>query len=99
MPSKKSIFTPLSILFRPHQKPVRRNDRFLVEAPGTAPGSNGFITPPVYCHSCRGSTSHIGTLASQEKGFVTAVRQVFAARLFSWFTVRRDVDGSLDGAC
>jgi hypothetical protein len=22
MPSKKSIFTPLSILFRPHQKPV-----------------------------------------------------------------------------
>lgn len=23
MPSKSSIFTPLSILFRPHQKPVR----------------------------------------------------------------------------
>jgi hypothetical protein len=50
MPSKKSIFTPLSILFRPHQKPID-SDRFLVEAPGTAPGSNGFISSPVYCHS------------------------------------------------
>ncbi len=39
MPSKSSIFKPLSILFRPHQKPVRKvfhaTDRFLVEAPGT----------------------------------------------------------------
>ena len=51
MPSKSSIFTPLSILFRPHQKPVKKTDRFLVEAPGTAPGSNRFITPAVYCHS------------------------------------------------
>ncbi len=56
MPSESSIFTPLSILFRPHQKPVRTlvslgTDRFLVEAPGTAPGSNRFISPTVYRHS------------------------------------------------
>lgn len=50
MPSEKSIFTPLSILFRPHQKPVLP-DQFLVEAPGTAPGSNRFITPLIYRHS------------------------------------------------
>jgi len=53
MPSKSSIFTPLSILFRPHQKPVCKDfviDRFLVEAPGTAPGSNRFITSTVYRH-------------------------------------------------
>jgi len=36
MPSKSSIFTPLSILFRPHHKPVVE-DRFVVEAPGTEP--------------------------------------------------------------
>lgn len=28
MPSKKSIFTPLSILFRPHQKPILRRSVF-----------------------------------------------------------------------
>jgi len=53
MPSKKTIFTPLSILFRPHQKPAISllGRRFLVEAPGTAPGSNRFITPLIYRHS------------------------------------------------
>ncbi len=43
MPSEKSIFTPLSILFRPHQKQAllqKESRLFLVEAPGTAPGSN-----------------------------------------------------------
>jgi len=42
MPSKKSIFTPLSILFRPHQKPILPVDRFLVEAPGTEPYKDKF---------------------------------------------------------
>jgi len=53
MPSKKTIFTPLSILFRPHQKPAIPGNagRFLVEAPGTAPGSNRLITPLIYRHS------------------------------------------------
>ena len=50
MPSKSSIFTPLSILFRPHHKPVVE-DRFVVEAPGTAPGSNRLIPSTVYRHS------------------------------------------------
>jgi len=49
MPSKSSIFTPLSILFRPHHKVANRG-HLVVEAPGTAPGSNRFITPTVYRH-------------------------------------------------
>jgi len=36
MPSKSTPFTPSSILFRPR----------MVEAPGTAPGSERFITTP-----------------------------------------------------
>ena len=35
MPGKVPIFTPSSILFRPHQKPLA-SKRFVVEAPGTA---------------------------------------------------------------
>ncbi len=49
MPGKSPIFTPSSILFRPQQKPSLR--RFLVEAPGTAPGSEWLITSAVYRHS------------------------------------------------
>src|SRR3954466_9892154 len=48
MPSKRPSFTPSSILFRPRQSPARW---VLVEAPGTAPGSDGFIPTLVYRHS------------------------------------------------
>ena len=55
MPSKSPIFTPSSILFRPHQQPPllpwRSLRRLVVEAPGTAPGSEWFITSAVYRHS------------------------------------------------
>jgi len=51
MPGKSTIFTPSSILFRPQQKPLRQPERFLVEAPGTAPGSERLISSPVYRHS------------------------------------------------
>ena len=52
-PSENTPFTPLSILFRPQW--LRSLERAeMVEAPGTAPGSNGFITMAVYRHSrCR----------------------------------------------
>jgi len=66
MPSKKSIFTPLSILFRPHQKPVFCG-RFLVEAPGTAPGSNGFISPLIYRHIRQAGIPYIEWRAGFEK--------------------------------
>ncbi len=49
MPSKKAPFTPSSILFRPHQNQVIQA---LVEAPGTAPGSEWFISMSVYRHIC-----------------------------------------------
>ena len=50
MPGQSPIFTPSSILFRPHQQPQFAL-RFLVEAPGTAPGSEWFIASAVYVHS------------------------------------------------
>lgn len=48
MPSENTPFTPSSILFRPRQNPARRA---WVEAPGTAPGSDGFIAMAIYRHS------------------------------------------------
>jgi hypothetical protein len=63
MPSESKLFTPSSILFRPHHKPPHESgssQRFVVEAPGTAPGSDGFITTAIYRHSCLSSTSNIG---------------------------------------
>ena len=48
MPSKNTLFTPSSILFRPrHMSDIWH----LVEAPGTAPGSERFIITAVYHHS------------------------------------------------
>ncbi len=51
MPGKSTIFTPSSILFRPQQKPPVKAKRLVVEAPGTAPGSERLITSPIYRHS------------------------------------------------
>src|SRR5690606_26863822 len=48
-PSKSTPFTPSSILFRPHWPPFSGGE--MVEAPGTAPGSERFITMTVYRHS------------------------------------------------
>src|SRR3569833_2592962 len=51
MPSKSLLFTPSSILFRPRRyRPVVGIQAALVEAPGTATGSDGFITTDVYRH-------------------------------------------------
>jgi hypothetical protein len=76
MPNKKSLFTPSSILFRPHHHPaywpVSAFRRIMVEAPGTAPGSEWFIATLVYCHSCLRSTFNIGCLPPDEKGSITA---------------------------
>jgi len=51
IPSESSPFTPSSILYRPRHNPLAALKRTLVEAPGTAPGSDGFITMAVYRHS------------------------------------------------
>ena len=53
MPGKSTAFTPSSILFRPQHQPCIAEGEagFMVEAPGTAPGSDGFITLTVYRHS------------------------------------------------
>ena len=58
MPGKKTVFTPSSILFRP-QRPCRATfmtltGENLVEAPGTAPGSEWLIPQSVYHHSRAG---------------------------------------------
>ena len=51
IPSKSAPFTPSSILFRPRRSPeISFQARALVEAPGTAPGSEWFITTAVYRH-------------------------------------------------
>ena len=43
---------PSSNLFRPRQNlPPRRTQQVLVEAPGTAPGSERLIPMPIYRHS------------------------------------------------
>ena len=49
MPSENTPFTPSSILFRP-RIPANAGGSW-VEPPGTAPGSDGFITIAFYRHS------------------------------------------------
>jgi hypothetical protein len=52
MPSENIPFTLSSILFRPQQKRAHWNDcALVVEAPGTAPGSDKFIAAVIYRHS------------------------------------------------
>src|SRR5262249_20921195 len=60
MPSKSAPFTPSSILFRPRLRDqssevgyrlTSDHSPLMVEAPGTAPGSDRFITTAVYRHS------------------------------------------------
>ncbi|VVT26040.1 conserved hypothetical protein [Rhizobium sp. EC-SD404] len=53
--SRRSYFAP--IINRPGMYACDR--RFMVEAPGTAPGSEELITPPVYCHSRLATTVEI----------------------------------------
>ena len=49
----------------------------VVEAPGTAPGSNGFITLSIYYHSWQASTANIGKIALIEKGGFQLFRRPF----------------------
>ncbi len=66
MPSKSPPFTPSSILFRPRLKVACGPE---VEAPGTAPGSDGFITTAVYRHSRHEDDPlNIGVLRAEMKG-------------------------------
>jgi hypothetical protein len=66
MPSESLPFTPSSILFRPRLKVACG---LQVEAPGTAPGSDGFITTAVYRHSRHeDDIVNIGVLRAELKG-------------------------------
>ncbi len=73
MPSENTVFTPSSILFRPRRGPSwplqlrSRPSRNLVEAPGTAPGSDRFITQAIYRHSRQAGTPNIGTIGGHSK--------------------------------
>jgi hypothetical protein len=51
MPGERTTFTPSSILFRPRQSGPEPARTALVEAPGTAPGSEWLIVEPLYRHS------------------------------------------------
>ena len=66
MPGKRPPFTPSSILFRPRRNPAC--GRALVEAPGTAPGSERLIAMTVYRHSRREPTREYRGIAAQKKG-------------------------------
>ncbi len=71
MPNENTVFTPSSILFRPHQKPFGAcallAEWFLVEAPGTAPGSEWFISQAIYRHVWQASTLNIGDVSANSK--------------------------------
>jgi hypothetical protein len=59
MPSKNKPFTPSSILFRPHTCRQICAWRHVVEAPGTAPGSEWLIATVIYRHSQNELTGYI----------------------------------------
>ncbi len=70
MPSKSTVFTPSSILFRPRRNPW--SFRGLapwawVEAPGTAPGSDRFIAQAIYRHSRKTGIPNIGLIGLRLK--------------------------------
>ena len=72
MPSKRAPFTPSSILFRPRRSP-RNGPWALVEAPGTAPGSEWFIPMSVYRHiRPKPAPFYIGPLCRAEKPLKTS---------------------------
>jgi len=83
MPGKRAIFTPLSILFRP-RRIAEQNICHVVEAPGTAPGSNEFISPSVYYHSWKTSACCIGCFAAKSKGNLLCL---FCCRLYPYIMV------------
>jgi hypothetical protein len=62
MPGEDLPFTLSSILFRPHQKPAAlfRLRALVVEAPGTAPGSEEFITTVVFIAIAVAGNPNIG---------------------------------------
>jgi len=62
MPNENTVFTPSSILFRPHhQATFWLLSDLVVEAPGTAPGSEWFIAQAIYRHSQQADTINIDT--------------------------------------
>lgn len=75
MPSKKSIFTPLSILFRPHQKPVRQGRPVFGGGAGYRPRVRSAYYDRVYHHSWQASPSDIITSEPEQKRFEDRIRK------------------------
>ncbi len=80
MPSKRTLFTPSSILFRPHHQNsdvlfAPSAGVLVVEAPGTAPGSEKLISTPIYHHSWQASPTNISICCAISK-FLSSVRKV-----------------------
>ena len=70
MPNENTVFTPSSILFRPHQQTALNSRRgLMVEAPGTAPGSEWFIAQAIYRHSQQADNFNIGDNCKHLKMF------------------------------
>jgi hypothetical protein len=72
---RRSYFAPVSAIsnqWSPHQR-LLTTDPLMVEAPGTAPGSDGFITTAVYCHSrLAPALLNIGAQGGRKKSMGTA---------------------------
>jgi hypothetical protein len=72
MPSKSGVlYTPVDPI-SPPSNTVR--ERHVVEAPGTAPGSEWFITTAIYCHSRRTGRGNIWRTAEKKKPFRASFR-------------------------
>jgi len=76
--AKAKSFTPSSILFRPHQMPPyaswRCARRHVVEAPGTAPGSDRLITTAFIAIAGKTGTLNIVVNCLEKKHLELAVR-------------------------
>jgi hypothetical protein len=66
MPSKNTLFTLLSILFRPRNFPKKE----MVETPGTAPGSNKLISTAIYYNSYLHNKNFIADICGKNKMFI-----------------------------
>ena len=75
MPNENTVFTPSSILFRPHHQATfwLRSD-LVVEAPGTAPGSEWFIAQAIYRHSQQADKTNIRRNHENSKAVVQLKR-------------------------
>ena len=78
MPSENHAFTTRVDPVSPPTTPVNESGVWLVEAPGTAPGSTTLIPQGVYRHSRRTDDANIGTPVRQGKGVCDIIAECVA---------------------